>query len=105
MGESKVELILSGGPVWCGLAQGTTEALAVHDGKVLAAAKASDVEMLAGPATRRIDLRGRLAMPAFHDAHMHLMSLGRRCGHMGEALLLAPDPESWDELDRVLLGE
>ena len=36
------------------------------------------MEMLAGPGTRRIDLRGRLAIPAFHDAHMHLMALGRQ---------------------------
>ncbi len=74
----KADLILSGGPIWCGLAQGFVEALAVRDGLVLAAGRASDVEMLAGPGTRRIGLRGRLAMPAFHDAHMHLMSLGRR---------------------------
>lgn len=76
--DGKADLILAGGPIWSGLAQGTAEALAVRDGRVLAAASASDVEMLAGPATRRIDLRGRLAIPAFHDAHMHLMSLGRR---------------------------
>ena len=76
--DGKADLILSGGPIWCGLAQGIVEALAVRDGKVLAAGRLSDVAMLAGPATRRIDLRARLAMPAFHDAHMHLMSLGRR---------------------------
>ena len=76
--DGKADPILSGGPVWCGLAQGAAEALALRDGKVLAAGRLSDVEMLAGPGTRRIDLRGRLAIPAFHDAHMHLMSLGRR---------------------------
>ena len=76
--DGKADTILSGGPTWCGLAQGTAEALALRDGKVLAAGRLSDVEMLAGPGTRRIDLRGRLAIPAFHDAHMHLMSLGRR---------------------------
>lgn len=76
--DGKADLILSGGPIWCGLRQGFAEALAVRDGLVLAAGRASDVAMLAGPATRRLDLRGRLAIPAFHDAHMHLMSLGRR---------------------------
>lgn len=76
--DGKADTILSGGPIWCGLAQGTAEALALRGGKVLAAGRLSDVEMLAGPGTRRIDLRGRLAIPAFHDAHMHLMSLGRR---------------------------
>jgi predicted amidohydrolase YtcJ len=76
--DGKADTILSGGPIWCGLAQGTAEALALRGGKVLAAGRLSDVETLAGPGTRRIDLRGRLAIPAFHDAHMHLMSLGRR---------------------------
>jgi predicted amidohydrolase YtcJ len=76
--DGKADTILSGGPIWCGLAQGTAEALALRGGKVLAAGRLSDVEMLAGPGTRRIDLRGRLAIPAFHDAHMHLMTLGRR---------------------------
>jgi predicted amidohydrolase YtcJ len=75
--EGKADLILSGGPVWCGLEQGFAEAVAVRDGLVLATGKASEIEVLAGQGTRRIDLRGRLAMPAFHDAHMHLMSLGR----------------------------
>ena len=77
-GDGKADLILSGGPIWRGLAEGFAAALAVKDGLVLAAGRASDVEMLAGPGTRRLDLRGRLAIPAFHDAHMHLMSLGRR---------------------------
>ena len=75
--EGKADLILSGGPVWCGLEQGFAEAVAVRDGLVLATGLAAEIEALAGAATRRIDLRGRLAMPAFHDAHMHLMSLGR----------------------------
>src|SRR5690348_13032102 len=76
--DGKADTILAGGPIWCGLAQGTVEALALRDGKVLAAGQLSDVEMLVGPGTRRIELRGRLAIPGFHDAHMHLMSLGRR---------------------------
>lgn len=76
--DGKADLILAGGPIWCGLAEGFAEALALQGGKVLAAGPAGEVEQLAGPGTRRLDLRGRLAIPAFHDAHMHLMSLGRR---------------------------
>jgi predicted amidohydrolase YtcJ len=76
--EGKADTVLTGGRVWCGLAAGSVEALALRDGKVLAAGPLSEVEPLIGPATMRIDLRGRLAMPGFYDAHMHLMSLGRR---------------------------
>ena len=74
--EGKADLIMSGGRIWCGLAQGFAEALAARDGLVLAAGAASEIEGLAGPGTRRVELRGRLAMPAFHDAHMHLAMLG-----------------------------
>lgn len=75
--EGKADLILAGGRVWLGLAEGFAEALAVRGGRVLAAGTLSEIEALAGPDTRRVELRGRLAIPAFHDAHMHLMSLGR----------------------------
>jgi len=75
--DGKADLILSGGRIWCGLAEGFAESLAVRDGHVLAAGAASDIAGLAGPGTRRVDLRGRLAIPAFHDAHMHLTMLGQ----------------------------
>jgi predicted amidohydrolase YtcJ len=76
--EGKADTVLSGGHVWCGLDAGSVEALALRDGKVLATGPLTEIESLIGPATQRIDLRGRLAMPGFHDAHMHLMSLGQR---------------------------
>lgn len=74
--EGKADLILSGGPIWCGLRQGFAEVLAIKGGRILAAGKASDVAELASPSTKRLDLNGRLAIPAFHDAHMHLLPLG-----------------------------
>lgn len=72
----KAELIVRGGPIWCGLALGTVEALAVWRGRVLAAGRAADVEGLAGPGTRRLHLRGRLAIPGLFDAHQHTLALG-----------------------------
>ncbi len=70
------ELIVSGGRIWCGLAAGSVEALAVWRGRVLAAGRAADVEGLAGPGTRRLHLRGRSAVPGFFDAHQHTLALG-----------------------------
>ena len=58
------------------------EALAVKDGKVMAAGAIREIEALIGPETAVLDLRGRLAMPSFYDAHMHLMSLGRAAQHI-----------------------
>ncbi|MSP83331.1 MAG: hypothetical protein EXQ94_10460 [Alphaproteobacteria bacterium] len=61
--------------MWAG--GGFAEAIALRDGCVLATGAQGEIEVLAGPGTRRVELRGRLAIPAFHDAHMHLMSLGQ----------------------------
>jgi predicted amidohydrolase YtcJ len=72
----KADLILSGGPIFLGLAEGIAEAVAIGDGQVLAAGKAADVEALRGPATRKVDLAGRAAVPGFNDSHMHLLPLG-----------------------------
>ncbi len=70
------ELLLVGGTVWRGLREGRCEALAVAGGKVVAAGPRKDVEALAGPGTRRVDLAGRCAIPAFNEAHMHLLPFG-----------------------------
>ena len=52
------------------------EGLAVSGGKVMAAGPRDEIEALAGPDTRRVALDGRLAIPAFHEAHMHLLPFG-----------------------------
>jgi len=70
------EIIFTGGAVFRGLAGGMAEAMAVERGKVLAVGVRHEIEALAGPATRRIDLAGRLAIPAFNEAHMHLLAFG-----------------------------
>ncbi len=70
------EIILTGGAVFRGLAGGMDEAMAVSGGKVLAVGARDEIEALAGVGTRRIDLAGRLAIPAFNEAHMHLLPFG-----------------------------
>ena len=80
--RARADLVLKGGTVWRGLGLGTAEALALKDGKVMAAGPTAEIEAVTGPATRMLDLRGRLAMPGFYDAHMHLMSLGRAAQHI-----------------------
>ncbi|MFQ5958950.1 MAG: amidohydrolase [Alphaproteobacteria bacterium] len=74
MNDTKAQTILTGGRIWCGARAGFAQALAIRDGRV--AAVASNADGLAGPGTRSIDLRGRLAVPGFYDAHMHLLPLG-----------------------------
>jgi predicted amidohydrolase YtcJ len=74
--RSGVDLVLSGGRIWCGRHTGFVDALAVAGDRVAAAGPREMVERLAGAATRRIDLAGRLAIPAFNEAHMHLLPYG-----------------------------
>ena len=57
-------------------AQPEAEALAVADGMVMAVGATADVLQHAGPATRRIDLRGRRVIPGLNDSHTHLIRAG-----------------------------
>lgn len=70
------DVVLTGGVVWCGLGLPRAEAVAVKDGRVAATGTTAEIDAMAGPQTRRIDLKGRFAMPGINDAHMHLLPLG-----------------------------
>jgi predicted amidohydrolase YtcJ len=72
----KADLILDNGRVFAGAGLPLTEAVAIWNGQVLATGRSADLAVLAGPGTRRIDLRGRLAMPGLIEAHIHLLPLG-----------------------------
>jgi hypothetical protein len=53
-------------------------AIAVANGKILAAGTDADLLKLKGPKTKVIDLRGAFAMPGFNDAHTHIGEAGRQ---------------------------
>ncbi len=48
------------------------KAMAVRDGEILKLGEDQDVLRLAGPATQRIDLKGRTMLPGLVDTHSHL---------------------------------
>ena len=52
------------------------QAVAVAGERIVAVGTNQDVSRLAGPATRRIDLRGRTVVPGLIDNHMHLLRYG-----------------------------
>jgi predicted amidohydrolase YtcJ len=52
------------------------QALAIAGGKILALGTDAEILALAGPATRRLDGGGRLVLPGFQDAHVHLLDGG-----------------------------
>lgn len=51
-------------------------AVAVRDGRILAVGSDEDILPLAGPASRRIHLAGRVMVPGFNDAHAHVWKIG-----------------------------
>ena len=75
------DLLLTGGVIHTfDAARSRAEAVAIRDGRIVAVGTTADVRRLAGPATRTVDLGGRLVLPAFHDAHVHPMSAGVELG-------------------------
>ena len=52
------------------------QAIAVAEGKITALGTSEEIEQLAGPATRRVDLKKRFLMPGFIEGHGHFSGLG-----------------------------
>lgn len=57
-------------------AQPEVDALAVAQGQLLAVGTTAEILQHAGPATRRVDLRGRRVIPGLNDSHTHLIRAG-----------------------------
>ena len=69
-------VLLTGGRVWRGLRGGFAEALLLAEGRVVAVGARDEVEGMAPAGARRVALDGRVAIPAFNEAHMHLLPYG-----------------------------
>jgi predicted amidohydrolase YtcJ len=52
------------------------EAIAIIDGKIVAAGGNKEIRALSGPYTRRTDLAGKTVLPGFVDAHTHVAFFG-----------------------------
>lgn len=66
------ELVLVNGKIRTPAHQsGFTRAAAVSGGVIVALCGDDEIRDFVGPSTRVVDLRGRLAIPAFGDAHVH----------------------------------
>ncbi len=75
--EEPAEIVLRGGGIYTADAARTrAEALAVRDGEIVAVGRDAEVSRFIGDGTRVVDLTGRLALPGFHDAHIHPLSAG-----------------------------
>lgn len=73
-GAGPADVILTGGKVVTVDERfSIAQAVAVRGDRVLAVGSNQEISRLAGPATRRIDLRGRTVLPGLIDNHMHLL--------------------------------
>jgi predicted amidohydrolase YtcJ len=52
------------------------QAVAIKGDRIVRVGTDQDVTRLAGPSTRRLDLRGRTVIPGLIDNHMHLLRAG-----------------------------
>ena len=72
--ETPAEVLLLKGRVWTGTAGSPwAEAVAVRGDLVVYVGPAAGAMAMKGPRTEVVDLQGRLLLPGFNDAHIHLM--------------------------------
>ena len=72
--QPAADLILSNGKIITVDERFTiAQAVAIRGDSILAVGASQEISRLAGPNTRRIDLRGRAVVPGLIDNHMHLL--------------------------------
>ena len=83
----QADLVLTGGKIRSPAhPSGFVQALAVRSGLIQAAGTDEEIRQVTGPGTRVVALGGRLALPAFGDAHVHAVAGGLeslRCNLLG----------------------
>src|SRR5439155_13952808 len=95
------DLVLRGGNVvTLDDKQPQAAAIAIRGQKIAAVGTVKEVEQLTGPATRVIDLAGRMAMPGFIEGHGHFLSLGD-----SKRKLDLTRATSWDEIVALVAAE
>jgi predicted amidohydrolase YtcJ len=85
--DGQADLVLTGGKIRSPAhPSGFVQALAVRDGLIQAVGTDEEIRQVTGPGTRVVELGGRLALPAFGDAHVHAVAGGLeslRCNLLG----------------------
>ncbi len=88
MSSAPAELVLAGGKIRAPHhPSGFAQAAAVGGGVIRALGSDEEIREFTGPRTRVVNLRGRLAIPAFGDAHVHPVQGGLeslRCNLLGQ---------------------
>jgi predicted amidohydrolase YtcJ len=73
--STKADRIFVNGRIWTGNpAQPWAQALAIRGPKILAVGDTAAIQKLKEKPTEVVDLKGRLMLPGFNDAHLHVLS-------------------------------
>jgi predicted amidohydrolase YtcJ len=81
MTDKPADVILFGGKIHTLDAAGTVgTAIAVGDERILAVDSDEQIQRLAGPGTKRLDLAGAVVVPGLIDSHFHVLSVGQTVG-------------------------
>ena len=71
-GNAAADLVLTGGAVYTvDAARSWAQAVAISGGRIAAVGSDAAMRPFVGPRTEVIDLRGRMVLPGFQDAHVH----------------------------------
>ena len=74
---SFADLVIVHGHVWTVDPRNSrAEAIAIHDGHIVAVGSDAEIAKWVGPATKSIDAQGKSVLPGFIDAHVHFSSGG-----------------------------
>ena len=72
--QSPADFVLTNGRIWTAEPQHAwAEAVAVRAGRIVATGSNAEVSARRGSRTQVLDLGGRLVLPGFNDAHIHLV--------------------------------
>lgn len=97
--QAAPDTILVNGKIFTGNAQHSyAQALAIRGERIAAVGESSAIKALAGPHTRQIDLGGRVVVPGFNDAHVHL----EISPPSGVELALKGVNPSWEEVSHAI---
>jgi predicted amidohydrolase YtcJ len=92
--QGQADLILRNGKiVTLDAAHPEVRAIAIRNGRIIAVGEGAEVRGLQGPATRVIDLEGKLAIPGFIEGHGHFMGVGE-----AQISLKLTTARNWDEI-------
>ena len=81
MAERPADLVLTGGAVYTVDAARTwAQAVAITSGRIAAVGTDAEMRALVGPRAEVVNLRGRMVLPGFQDAHVHASGGGLERG-------------------------